>query len=368
MRIATVLVATLCVAAPARGQTIHVTIDQATAAEVIRDVDRLVHSSLGRAGDGLGDAIRELAGHAGALGHLEARQNRTFKAEKTDRETRTLAIGASGTLDLQTHSGDISVTAGSGRDVTLEIIRRARGRTDADVQLGLEQVKSTVDSRPDRARVRAVYPDRQANTYSVDVSYVVTAPAGTHVTAETISGNVTIKGIRGDVAVDVTSGDVNIADSRVSQAKTISGPVTLTDVETDGNVDVRSVSGTVTLQNVKARRLTADAVASGDITARNIVCDTATLKTLSGNVDFSGPLSKNGRYELGAFSGTVHFAPAGPAGFELQASTFSGDIRTDKSMTFRDLSLSRRSLRGTFGDGGAMVILKTFSGNVTIGK
>jgi DUF4097 and DUF4098 domain-containing protein YvlB len=320
------------------------------------------------AGDGLGDAIRELAGHAGALARSDARQTRTFKAEKTERESRAVAIGPSGILDLETHSGDISVTAGSGRDVTIEIIRRARGRTDADVQLGLEQVKATVDARPDRARVRAVYPDRQANTYSVDVSYVITAPAGTHVTAETISGNVTIKGIRGDVAVDVTSGNVDIAGSRVSQAKTISGPVTLTDVETDGSLDVRTVSGTVTLQNVKARRLSADAVASGDVTARNIVCDTATLKTLSGEVDFSGTLSKNGRYELSAFSGTVRFTPSGAAGFELQASTFSGDIQTDKSMTFRDLSMARRSLRGTFGDGSAFVILKTFSGNVTVGK
>jgi DUF4097 and DUF4098 domain-containing protein YvlB len=368
MRIAIVLAAALCVAAPVSAQTIRVTIDPATAADIIREVNRLVASSAGAAGGGIDDAIHAIAGHTGMVGRMDARQTRTFKAEKTDRETRTLAIGASGTLDLETHSGDITVTAGGGRDATLEIIRHARGRTDADVQQGLDQVKVTVDQRPDRARVRAVYPDRQATTYSVDVSYVITAPAGTHVTAETVSGNVTVKGIRGDVTADVTSGRVDLAGSRVSQAKTVSGPVTLTDVETDGSLDVRTVSGTVTLQNVKARRLTADAVASGDVTARNVVCDTATLKTLSGNVDFSGTLSKNGRYELTAFSGTVRFTPTGSAGFELQASTFSGDIRPDPSMTFRDISMARRSLRGTFGDGAAFVILKTFSGNVTIGK
>jgi DUF4097 and DUF4098 domain-containing protein YvlB len=368
MRIGIVLVAALCVAAPASAQTIRITIDPATAAEVIREVNRLVQSSFGTAGADVDDAIRAIAGHAGTLGRFEARQARTFKVEKTDRETRTLAIGPSGALDLETHSGDITVTAGTGRDASIEIIRRSRGRTDADVQLGLEQVKATVDLRPDRARVRALYPDRPANSYSVDVSYVVTAPAGTHVTASTISGNVTVKGIRGDVSADVTSGRVDLAGSRVSQAKTISGTITLTDVETDGSLDVRTVSGTVTLQNVKARRVTADAVASGNVTARNVVCDSATLKTLAGDVDFSGTLSKNGRYELTAFSGTVRFTPAGSAGFELQASTFSGDIRPDPSMTFRDVSLSRRSLRGTFGDGSAIVVLKTFSGNVAVGK
>ena len=351
MRIAIVLAAALSVAGAASAQTIRVTIDPAAAAGVVDD------------------AIRAIAGHAGALEHLEPRQNyaRSRRRRRIARRGRWRSARPALSTSRPTPATSPSPPAAGATRRSKSF--GTRGRTDADVQQGLDQVKVSVDQRPDRARVRAVYPDRQATAYSIDVSYVITAPAGTHVTAETISGSVTIKGIRGSgQRVDVTSGDVNIAGSRVSQAKTISGPVTLTDVETDGTVDVRSVSGTVTLQNVKARRLTADAVASGDITARNIVCDAATLKTLSGNVDFSGPLSKNGRYELGAFSGTVHFAPAGPAGFELQASTFSGDIRTDKSMTFRDLSLSRRSLRGTVGDGGAMVILKTFSGNVTIGK
>jgi DUF4097 and DUF4098 domain-containing protein YvlB len=295
-------------------------------------------------------------------------QDHTLKAEQTARETRTLSIGASGSLDLDTVSGDITVTAGTGHDASLEIVRRSRGRTEADAALGLERVKVEVDQRPDRARVRATYPDQRNPPYSVDVSYVVTAPAGTRVTARTVSGDVVVKGIRGDVDVSVTSGRIDLSGSRVSLAKTISGPVTITDVDTDGSLDIRTVSGDVTLQNVKARRLTADAVASGTIIARNVTSDNVVLKTLSGTVEYAGPLSKTGRYELTAFSGTVHFRPSGPVGFELQASTFSGNIKPDPAMTFRDISLTRRSLRGTFGDGGAVVTLQTFSGNVTVGK
>lgn len=295
-------------------------------------------------------------------------QTRTFTAEQTARETRTLAIGASGSLDLDTVSGDITVTAGGGRDATIEIIRRSHGRTEADATLGLDRVKVEVDQRPDRARVRAVYPDQRNPPYSVDVSYVITAPSDTRVTARTVSGNVVVKGIRGDVDTSVTSGHIDLSGSRVSLAKTISGPVTLADVDTDGSLDIRTVSGDVTLHNVKARRLTADAVASGTVIASNVTSDNVVLKTLSGAVEYSGPLSKTGRYELNAFSGNVRFLPSGPVGFDLQASTFSGTIRPDPSMTFRDISLSRRSFRGTFGDGSAVVTLQTFSGNVTIGK
>jgi DUF4097 and DUF4098 domain-containing protein YvlB len=367
MRLAIVLVAVLCAAAPASAQTVHITIDRGTADDIIREVNRLVRTSVGTADD-ISETIRALTGHAAAIAHADARQARSFKAEKTERETRTLSVGASGAIDLQTLAGDITVTAGGGKDATLEIVRKSRGKTDADVQQGLDAVKVTVDQRPDRARVRAIYPDRTPSTYSVEVSYIVTAPAGVHVTAETTAGVVTIKGIRGDVSADITSGRIDITGSRVSQAKTIAGHVTLTDVETDGNLDVRTISGNVTLQNVKARRVTVDNAASGTVLARGVTCDAATIKTLSGDVDFSGTLAKNGRYELGAFSGTVRFAPTGAAGFELQASTFSGEIKPDPSMTFRDVSLARRSLRGTFGDGSAVVILKTFSGNVTIGK
>ena len=68
-----------------------------------------------------------------------------FTAEQTDRQTQVLALGSNGVLELRTFVGDVSVISGSGREVRLEIVRRSRGRTDADAKLGLEQVTAAID-------------------------------------------------------------------------------------------------------------------------------------------------------------------------------------------------------------------------------
>ena len=92
---------------------------------------------------------------------------------------------------------------------------------------------------------------------------------------------------------------------------------------------------------------------------------------MSGNVTFSGPVAKSGRYELHAQSGDVLFTPSGEGGYELQARTFSGDIRTDVPLKLQGTisgRVPRREVRGTVGDGGATIIARTFSGDVIVGK
>ena len=78
--------------------------------DIGRDVASIVHGSLGH--------LRR-----GAFG---ASQNRDFQAERTDRETRSLDLGAAGFLELKNIVGDITVTAGSGTTTSVEIVRSAR--------------------------------------------------------------------------------------------------------------------------------------------------------------------------------------------------------------------------------------------------
>jgi Toastrack DUF4097 len=331
-------------------------VDVATGPDLDRQVNEIVRAAT-RSFRSIGRDVRDYA------------QDRNYQSRQTDRQTRTLALGASGTLELDNVIGDISVTAGTQRDVTVEIVREARGRTDADAKLGLEQVTAEVDTRGDRATVRARYPTGvRRSAYVVSVSYVVKAPAGTRIVANSISGDIVVRDIAGDVAVQVTSGDITVSGAkRVSTAKTISGEVTVTDCESDGTLDVGSISGDITLRTVKARRITAS-ITSGDIVARDMTAESVELRSLSGSVEYAGALARNGRYELQSHSGDVHLTSAGAVGFELQASTFSGSIRPDSALVLRGSTTSRRSLRGTVGDGAAVVQLTTFSGDIIISR
>ena len=63
----------------------------------------------------------------------------------------------------------------------------------------------------------------------------------------------------------------------------------------------------------------------------------------------------------------------GGTGFELDATTFSGDVRSDLPITTRgstdaDGRKTKRSLSGTYGDGSAILELSSFSGSIVIAK
>lgn len=360
--------------------------------EVVQDALRIVHETIGADfGRDLGrDLGRDIGREIGrtvrgatrslspaGLGPFErampagAVQNRDFRVVQESRETKTLKLGASGALELKNISGAITVTAGSGTEAVVEIVRVSHGRTDADAKLGLERVTVDVTQVGDRATVRTRYPDERRPPYSVDVQYHVKAPAGTRLTVSSIGGDITVTDIRGDTSTSTTGGNTTITNSRVSSAKSVGGDVRLTGTESDGGLDVETFGGQIVLKQIKARRVQAGNI-GGSIVAQDIACDAADLGSTGGSVEFAGPLAKGGRYELHSMGGSVHFAPSGGVGYELQASTFSGEIRTEGvALQVQGTVTGRgpnRSLRGTVGDGSALVILRTFSGSVVVGK
>ena len=371
---------------PALAQEPRIDVTVTVPPELIREVHRIVETAVGPqvraeisraildAAAELSSISREITRDIGReIGREVGRdrdQDRRFPAEQVDKETRTIPLGPNGSLDLKNISGDITVTAGTGKDVTLDITRRSRGRTDADAKMGLEQVKVEIDHRGDRATVETRYPDQQQGRnrqlYSVSVTYNIVAPAGTRMSVTNISGDVIVKGMKGDLGVDVVSGDIQISQSsRLTNVKSISGTATITDVDADGNLTFGGVSGDVTLQRVKARRLSVNLV-SGDIKAGDVTAEGVELKSMSGDVEYSGPVAKSGRYELQAHSGDVIVAIQGNVGFDLRAETFSGSIRADASVNLKETSRSRQALRGTVGDGSAVVVATTFSGDVIV--
>jgi DUF4097 and DUF4098 domain-containing protein YvlB len=187
----------------------------------------------------------------------------------------------------------------------------------------------------------------------VSVDFTIVLPATASIELKSISGTVKVSGVRGAVRAETVSGDVTTSETpKVESAKSISGNVTLSGIAIDGDVSAGTVSGTVTARGVKAHALELGSV-SGDMVVTDVTCD-----------------------RLNAHSGTVRFVLANPSGFDLSASTFSGNIRSDLPLTLggdgdsgsRRRGPSNRSMRATFGDGSARLTLRTFSGDIVIAK
>jgi cytoskeletal protein CcmA (bactofilin family) len=302
----------------------------------------------------------------------EVYQRNQQREEQTDRTTRTLHIGDNGEIDLGNISGDIVITRGSGGDATIEIVKRSRGRTAEEARQGLQLVQVDVVERGTRAEVRVRYPrgDDRRNNVNVSVAFNVTAPERARIMVNTISGNISVRDIKGDLGLETISGDIRVANAgRVSQAKTISGNVEIADTTVEGAMDASTVSGTLLLRKLTARRLELHSV-SGNIDLQDVSCERIDAQSVSGNVHLTGNLLPSGRYGLGSHSGEIRVAVSGGVGFEVEATSFSGSVRAEMPLTLQGTTEGRRNraIRGTVGDGSAILNLTTFSGSIVIGR
>ena len=316
--------------------------------------------------------IREAA--AKAFREVAAGQ-RQDSHEQVERTTRTLRVGANGEVQLTNIAGDILITRGSGNDVAVEIVKTARGRDDADARELLQLVPVEITERSGRAEIRAHYPNgeerRRTNrrNINVQVAFNVTAPDHIRIRAASISGSITTRDFKGEISAESVSGTVRVSNGgRIASAKSISGNVEVVDADIDGSFIASSASGSVLLRRVKARQLTLGSI-SGNVELDDIDARQVEAQSVSGNVKFAGPLSKGGRYELNSHSGSITAALGGSTGFEIEATSFSGAVRSDFSFASTDnQSRGRRSIRGVYGDGSAVLELTTFSGSIVITK
>jgi DUF4097 and DUF4098 domain-containing protein YvlB len=320
--------------------------------------------------------VRELTG-AVRPGPYQGRNN---GPEQTERFSRKVKIGRDGRFSLANISGDIVVTAGSGDEVSIEAVKRTRGDKSE-----LANVLITVDDRAGRVDVRTEHEqnrrDRNGGSDHVSVDYTVTVPASVSVDVHSVSGSVKVTGVHGSLRAETVSGEVTINDApRLETAKTVSGDVLLTGVTADGDLSAGSVSGNVRAKGLKARGLDLGSV-SGDINVSDVTCERLGVKTVSGSVEYAGGIARGGRYEINAHSGTIRLLLANPAGFELNANSFSGSIRSELPLTVGGDSGRRNdgnsrgrrdsvnhSMRATFGDGSATLVVRTFSGDIIIAK
>lgn len=317
---------------------------------------------------------------------VQGRDGRDGREEQSETFKKVVRLGSAGELDISNIAGDIVITRGGGNDATIEVTKVARGRTIEEAREMLPQVRVDINERGSRVEVRTVYPgsdqwsgqgrDRNIVRRGVNVSvhYAIAAPAGTRVTAQSVSGNLRATDIAGEISLVTVSGNVHVAKGRrLASAKSISGTVEITDSDSDSRLEVNSVSGNIVMRQVKTPGLEL-ATVSGNVTLTNVECPRLEAQSLSGDVEFSGAFSKGGRYELNSHSGNVRLVIAGGTGFEVEATSWSGNIQSDLPLSGRRQEPAEgrgrrnKTLRGVFGDGSATLEITTFSGQVVIGK
>jgi DUF4097 and DUF4098 domain-containing protein YvlB len=282
---------------------------------------------------------------------------------------KTVPLSKTGTLYLTNISGQIEVLTWKDAQVKIEALKTSKADSLDKAKENAAKVTIEVTGEADRVSVETKYPKRiggfwGGDSINVSVDYKVWVPEQAAVEVKSVSGDVKIAPIGGKAKIDSVSGNVGISGAAGAEVKLVSGDLRMENIA--GDAFIKAVSGDIDVTRIKGS-IEADAV-SGDIVLKDVAeAQTVDIKTVSGNVTYSGDLKAGGRYELKTHSGDVRMTIPAGSGFDLEANTFSGDIETDFEITVSG-KMSPRDVRGTVGKGGTTLVLKSFSGNVDLKK
>ena len=282
-------------------------------------------------------AVTRAAGHdeTPRAEWLDRYQDSRQGPEQTERFAETYKIPADGSLDVSQIAGDVRITVGRTNEIRVEAIKRVRHRDADEAKRMLSQLRVDVNQTGGRVEIRTIYPRMTGRNFSASVDYTIVMPLTAAVSIKTISGDVSVNGVRGEVRAETVSGNVEvIATPNLVLAKAVSGDVHARDIGAPVSLTLGTVSGTVTATALKVRTLDAGTV-SGNLQLSSLQVERLTAKTVTGDIDFDGGLTRGGRYEFNAHSGGIRLVLANTTGFELDASTFSGSIRSDFPVTLR---------------------------------
>jgi hypothetical protein len=305
------------------------------------------------------------------------------KVKHEEKFAKTESLARDGKVEIRNISGDVEVMTWNRNEVKIDALKTSKASSMEKAKEYAAKVKIVVTRENGVLKVETKYPKPSIKNLSVSVEYKVTIPSQAAINARSVSGDVTLEKIGGKAAADTKSGDVTVMGARSgAKAETVSGDVIVADVENgvycktasgtvkaknvSGNADLNCVSGDVTAEDIKGN-VEADTV-SGNVKLLDISgADVVKGKTMSGNTVYYGDISSNGRYSLEAHSGNVEMTIPSGSAFDLNASTFSGSIKTEFKVMMSG-TLSKKKISGSVNGGGADVNLKTFSGSVYLKK
>jgi hypothetical protein len=274
---------------------------------------------------------------------------------------KTLTVSGPVNLDVLTHSGDVTVRAGS----TGSVLIRGKiyvgnhwlmGGRDADVH----EIEQHPPIRQDGNNIHIEYVDMK----NISVDYEITVPADTAVRTHSGSGDQVIEGTHGNVETQTGSGDVKLAN--------LTGEIHLQ--TGSGNIRAREVAGAVR-----------GGTGSGDIEIEETAAGDIDLRTGSGNItargiqgsfhgdagsgDITAEGAQRGPWEIRSGSGNVHVGLPADSAFEADISTSSGsiDVGSPIEMTVQGrVDDTHRHIQGKVRGGGPLLRIRTGSGDIHI--
>ena len=268
------------------------------------------------------------------------------QAPQTD---ETVAVQRGGRLTLNNFAGEVILRTWD-RD-SLRVVAR-------------HPTRARVAIRPAGGGISIVSSGERGPT---SVDYEITAPAWLPVRIEGTYNFVTIDGTQAEVFADTVRGDVIVkGGAGVITAKSVEGEVRISNAR--GKVTASSVNEKVTITDTIGD-ISAETV-NGAITMTGIDSRIVEATTVNGTITYEGKLAEGGHYSFGTHNGDVLLGLTEPLNATFILRTYQGSVSTDFPLQGYTPAEARRGRRitSTIGNGSADVSLETFGGSIRLRK
>jgi hypothetical protein len=275
---------------------------------------------------------------------------------------RTLQVSGPVDLEVLTHSGDITIRAGSSGSVQIHgkifvSDRWLMGKRESDVQ-------AIAQNPPIRQEGNSVHIDYLTEMHDISVDYEITVPADTTIRTKSGSGDQIIEGTHGNADVQTGSGDVKISN--------LTGEIRLQ--TGSGNVRAHEIAGSVH-GSAGSGDIEVEETAQGDVDLRtgsgniNVRGVQGAFRAEAGSGDITAEGTQSGEWEIRTGSGNVRVRLPGNAAFDADIATSSGTVDVDSpvEMTVQGrVNDTRKQIHGKVRGGGPLLSVRTGSGDIHI--
>lgn len=264
---------------------------------------------------------------------------------------QTVPVQRGGRLTINNFAGDVVIHTWSSD--SLHVVARHQSRTKVNI-------------RPTAAGMTVSASGSMGPAGSVD--YDITAPAWMPIKVEGQFNFITIDGAQAEVSADSVRGDINIkGGTGFVTAKTIEGEIVVEGAR--GKVNVSSVNQGIKISDTSGD-ITAESV-NGPIALTGIQSSSVEVSTTNGNITYEGTLSDGGRYTMTTHNGDLVMSVPESASATFTVRTYNGEFRTDLPLEGRippDEMHRGKRVTMTLGKGSADVTLESFGGTIRLRK
>lgn len=264
--------------------------------------------------------------------------------------------------------GEVEVSSVAGL-VSIDAWDRNEVQVTGTLGDGVERLDFESDPKRKYTLIKVVAKENSGRRHGddIDAELSIRVPAGSRLTASTVSADLSVNGVRGEQRLQTVSGELSseIAGEDV-EAKSVSGSVVLRGEGKPTVVTVTTVSG-----DAQVLRAAGEVIATSVSGSLNIEVDQMTrarARTTSGDLKISGTLARDARVDIETISGEINLDFKGTLNAEFEVESFSGEIdncfgeqaqATNKYGPGSELNVKK-------GDGSARVRVQSLSGEIHV--